>query len=109
MGEMSEPLNKSDMIMYLREARDNIDSLMCDIEAGEHDDSGTMVLRLNFQWIMDDLCRAWHSQRAPEGAALQCSDEGIDALCNAIPNWSLRYTLVDIDERLIGTDPPEHP
>lgn len=95
---MARQMNRVAMLLCLSDASVAIDNLRREIDAGEHDLDGNMALGVPFQYILWQLCMAWHSRWLTDNELDSMTTEQNDMMRDLIPNWGLSFRLVDIDE-----------
>ena len=91
-------MNKVAVLRALADAEVAISELRKDIESGSHDDSGPMVLAVPFQYVLWNLCLAWHSRRLTDLELSSLTTEQDDSMRDSVPNWGLSFRMVDVDE-----------
>jgi len=100
-------LNREEIGFHLREAHEEIDRFLKEMNSGKHDDSAEMVLRIRFAHLVEHLVLAWHLKwMDPERVDELSTDEWTD-LSRQIPNWGLNWRLVDLDWTPVAEQPTE--
>ncbi len=95
---MTRTMNRFAMSLALSDAEVAISDLRREIKEGQHDSDGCMALGVPFQYVLWQLCIAWHSRWLTDDELNKMSQAENDLLRDSIPNWGLSFQLVDIDQ-----------
>lgn len=98
MSHEIRQLNRRAMAQALSDAEVAIQNLRQEVQRGEHDLDSPMTLAVPFQYIVWQLCIAWHSRWLSDSELDLLSEAEHDLMRDSIPNWGLAFRLVDIDE-----------
>ena len=82
----------------LAEALEDLDRVSdlltsCPIPCEAGCDAGIAVY---LEHVLDHLCRSWHRRRATMNELESESQEHFELLCQSVPNWESRFSLVEI-------------
>lgn len=84
-------MNRKALVFNLRQARDEMDRLIRESEAGERDDDGPYVLGQEFAIIQSYLCNAWHHHKLSSEALQSLPPDDATKLSRCIPNFCHQF------------------
>lgn len=86
--------NREAVVRRLSDAQIAIENLIQELQSGEYGDGDSVVLEIPFEYILSNLCLAWHSRSLTDDET-----DGVDDLIRyAVPNWRFLFKMVHPDD-----------
>ena len=92
-------MNREALTFNLNQMQQEIETLIKECEAGNHDEDGPYVLGQSFAVIQNYLCNAWHHRLLDQGQLQRLSQEELDRYSTLIPNFCYRFQFDESFEK----------
>jgi len=101
--------NRAAVAMQLSGARVALDECIRKVNAGDFDDEAPLVMAIDFEQVLYNLCLAWHVKNMTDEERAALSQEDYKRLSNTVPNFGFELMLMSGIEPEMETGAEENP
>ena len=93
-------MNRFSAINELKDLKDELESLITEIENGDYDPDGELSYQVGLAHLMDHLVRAWHFSKLTDNEIEALGQEGFERATYTIPKLNGWESLVEADKKI---------